>query len=79
MAVHCFFLHMWVAVPLKRQLLFMQLVSLDKERICVITDRSSVRGIYVYRCCLCTDLFINYIKLLFYPLFYMGVKFGFLL
>jgi len=52
MAVHCFFLHMWVAVPLKCQLLFMQLVSPDKEGIYVIINRSSVRGIYVHRCCL---------------------------
>jgi hypothetical protein len=37
----------------------MQLASLNKERIYVVIDISSARGIYVHRCCLCTDLFIN--------------------
>lgn len=63
----------------KCQLLFMQLVSVDKEGIYVIFDRSSARGIYVHRCCLCTDLFIDVYKIVVLPVVLYRCKIWFLI
>jgi len=63
----------------KCQLIFMQLVSLDKEGIYVIIDRSSARGIYVHMCCLCTDLFIDVNKIVILPVVLYGCKISFLI
>jgi len=61
------------------QLLFMQLVSLDKEGIYVIIDRSSARGTYVQMCCLYTDLFIDVNKIVILPIVLYGCKIWFLI
>ena len=58
----------------KCQLLFMQLVSLNKDGIYVIIGRSSARGIYVQMCCLCTDLFIDVNKIVILPVVLYGCK-----